>query len=163
MGIDSHLSTCVDTQSPKYLEMAQGHISLSPKTSRSYISSLKNMPNPKSSTSAKLSHSGSPKMPRSPAAHGRGLRNQTPVEMAAVNSKCTTSPTSSLLLTPLVARNIPPGPRKWNSWQGPRARAAAAPVLLPFPRRRLRPPNQRLPRDEGHQRKDGTGATDRQP
>jgi hypothetical protein len=29
MGIDSHLSTCVDTQSPKYLEMAQGHISLS--------------------------------------------------------------------------------------------------------------------------------------
>jgi uncharacterized beta-barrel protein YwiB (DUF1934 family) len=30
MGIDSHLSTCVDTQSPKHLEMAQGHISLSP-------------------------------------------------------------------------------------------------------------------------------------
>jgi hypothetical protein len=29
MGIDSRLSTCVDTQSPKYLEMAQGHISLS--------------------------------------------------------------------------------------------------------------------------------------
>jgi hypothetical protein len=29
MGIDSHLITCVDTQSPKYLEMAQGHISLS--------------------------------------------------------------------------------------------------------------------------------------
>jgi hypothetical protein len=29
MGIDLHLSTCVDTQSPKYLEMAQGHISLS--------------------------------------------------------------------------------------------------------------------------------------
>jgi hypothetical protein len=29
MGIDSHLSTCVDTQSPKYLGMAQGHISLS--------------------------------------------------------------------------------------------------------------------------------------
>jgi hypothetical protein len=29
MGIDSHLSTCVDTQSPKHLEMAQGHISLS--------------------------------------------------------------------------------------------------------------------------------------
>jgi hypothetical protein len=33
MGIDSHLSTCVDTQSPKYLEMAQGHISLSDVTS----------------------------------------------------------------------------------------------------------------------------------
>ena len=29
MGIDLHLSTCVVTQSPKYLEMAQGHISLS--------------------------------------------------------------------------------------------------------------------------------------
>jgi hypothetical protein len=29
MGIDSHLNTCVDTQSPKYLEMAQKHISLS--------------------------------------------------------------------------------------------------------------------------------------
>jgi hypothetical protein len=29
MGIDLYLSTCVDTQSPKYLEMAQGHISLS--------------------------------------------------------------------------------------------------------------------------------------
>jgi hypothetical protein len=29
MGVDSHLNTCVDTQSPKYLEMAQGHISLS--------------------------------------------------------------------------------------------------------------------------------------
>jgi hypothetical protein len=28
MGINSHLSTCVGTQSPKYLEMAQGHISL---------------------------------------------------------------------------------------------------------------------------------------
>jgi hypothetical protein len=30
MGIDSHLNTCVGTQSPKYLEMAQRHISLSP-------------------------------------------------------------------------------------------------------------------------------------
>jgi hypothetical protein len=29
MGIDSHLSTCVGTQSPKYIEMAQRHISLS--------------------------------------------------------------------------------------------------------------------------------------
>jgi hypothetical protein len=29
MSINSHLSTCVGTQSPKYLEMAQGHISLS--------------------------------------------------------------------------------------------------------------------------------------
>jgi hypothetical protein len=29
MSILSHLSLCVCTQSPKYLEMAQGHISLS--------------------------------------------------------------------------------------------------------------------------------------
>jgi hypothetical protein len=29
MSINSHLSTCVGTQSPKNLEMAQGHISLS--------------------------------------------------------------------------------------------------------------------------------------
>jgi hypothetical protein len=34
MGIDSHFSTCVDTQSPKYLEMAQGHISLSDRSIR---------------------------------------------------------------------------------------------------------------------------------
>jgi hypothetical protein len=37
MGIDSHLSTCVGTQSPKYLEMAQGHISLSGTASRSSL------------------------------------------------------------------------------------------------------------------------------
>jgi hypothetical protein len=36
MGIDSHLSTCVCTQSPKYLEMAQGHISLSQTLPRVY-------------------------------------------------------------------------------------------------------------------------------
>jgi hypothetical protein len=29
MYINSHLGPCVCTQSPKYLEMAQGHISLS--------------------------------------------------------------------------------------------------------------------------------------
>jgi hypothetical protein len=29
MYINSQLSTCVGTQSPKYIEMAQGHISLS--------------------------------------------------------------------------------------------------------------------------------------
>ena len=79
-----------------------------PRTFRSYISSLKNMPNPKSSTSARSSHNGNPKMPRSPAARGQGLRSQTPVEMAAVSSKCTTSSTNSLLLIPLAARNIPP-------------------------------------------------------
>ena len=66
------------------------------------------MPNPKSSTNTRLSHNGNPKMPRSPVARGRGLRSQTPVETAAVSSKCTTSPTSIPLLTPLAARNIPP-------------------------------------------------------
>jgi hypothetical protein len=29
MSTNSHLSTCVGTQSPKYLEMSQGHIFLS--------------------------------------------------------------------------------------------------------------------------------------
>jgi hypothetical protein len=47
-------------------------------------------------------------MPRSPAVRGQGLRNQTPVEMAALSSKSTTLPTSSRPLTPFVARNIPP-------------------------------------------------------
>jgi hypothetical protein len=37
MGIDSHLSTCVGTKSPKYLEMAQGHISLSVPHHTSYV------------------------------------------------------------------------------------------------------------------------------
>jgi hypothetical protein len=37
MYINSHLSPCVCTQSPKYLEMAQGHISLS-RTSSSVAS-----------------------------------------------------------------------------------------------------------------------------
>jgi hypothetical protein len=40
MGIDLHLSTCVDTQSPKYLEMAQGHISLSLLMTRARVSGL---------------------------------------------------------------------------------------------------------------------------
>ena len=79
-----------------------------PRTSRSCISYLKNMPNPKNSTSAKLSLRGNPKMLHSPAARGRGLRSQTPVETAAISSKCTTSPTSTPLLTPLAARSIPP-------------------------------------------------------
>ena len=47
-------------------------------------------------------------MLHSPVARGRGLRSKTPVETAAINSKCTTSPTSTPLVTPLAARNIPP-------------------------------------------------------
>jgi hypothetical protein len=46
--IDQHKSTCVGTQSPKYLEMAQGHISLSlvfRQVSRSSIPYQYNIPN----------------------------------------------------------------------------------------------------------------------
>jgi hypothetical protein len=136
-----------------------------PRTSRSCISYLKNTPDPKSSTSAKLSLKGNPKTLHSPAARGRGPRRQTPVGTAAISSRCITSPTRTPLVRPLAARSIPPppGPRKRNSWSGPRTRAAAAQILLPVPRRRLRPPYKRLPRNEGHQRQDGTGATSRQP
>jgi hypothetical protein len=134
-----------------------------PRISRSCISYLKNMPDPKSSTSAKSSLRGNPKTLHSPAARGRGLLSQTPVGTAAISSKCTTSPTSTPLARPLAARSIPPGPRERNSWSGPGTCAAAAQILLPIPRQRLCPPYQRLPRDEGHQRQDGTGATSRQP
>jgi hypothetical protein len=133
-----------------------------PRTSRSYISYLKNTPNPKSSTSAKLSLRGNPKTLHSPVARGRGLRSQTPVGTAAISSRCTTLPTSTPLVRPLAARNIPPGPRKRNSRTGPGTCTTAAPILLHVLWRRLRPSNQRLPRDEGHQRQDGTGATSRQ-
>jgi hypothetical protein len=79
-----------------------------PKTSRSCTNYLKNMPNSKNSTSAKLSLRGNPKMLHSPAARGRGLRSQTPAGTAAISSRCTTSPTSTPLVRPLAARNIPP-------------------------------------------------------
>jgi hypothetical protein len=133
-----------------------------PRTSRSCISYLKNTPDPKSSTSAKSSLKGNPKTLHSPAARGRGPRRQTPVGTAATSSRCTTSPTRTLLVRPLAARSIPLGPRKRNSWSRPRTCAAAAKILLPVPWRRLRPPYKRLPRNEGHQRQDGTSATSRQ-
>jgi hypothetical protein len=79
-----------------------------PRTSRSCISSLKNTPDPKSSTSAKSSLRGNPKTLHSPAARGRGPRRQTPVGMVAISSRCTTSPTRTLLARPLAARSIPP-------------------------------------------------------
>jgi hypothetical protein len=79
-----------------------------PRTSKNYISYLKNTPNPKSSTSARLSLRGNPKMLHSPASRGRELRSQTPVETAAISNRCTTSPTSTPLVTPLAVRNIPP-------------------------------------------------------
>jgi hypothetical protein len=124
---------------------------------------FENTPDPKSSTSAKSSLRGNPKTLCSPAARGRGPRRQTPVGTAAISSRCTTSPTSTPPARPLAARSIPPGPRKRNSRSGPGTCAAAAQILLLVPRRRLRAPYKRLPRDEGHQRQDGMGATSRQP
>jgi hypothetical protein len=134
-----------------------------PGTSRSCINYLKNTPDPKSSTSAKSSLRGNPKTLHSPAARGRGPRRQTPVGTAAISSRCTTLPTSTPLARPLAVRSIPPRPRKQNSRSRPGTCAAAAQILLLVPRRRLCAPYKRLPRDEGRQRQDGTGATSRQP
>jgi hypothetical protein len=79
-----------------------------PRTSRSCISYFKNTLDPKSSTSTKSSLRGNPKTLHSPAARGRGPRRQTPVGMAAISSRCTTSPTRTPLARPLAARSIPP-------------------------------------------------------
>jgi hypothetical protein len=97
-----------------------------PGISWSCISYSKNMPDPKSSTSAKSSLRGNLKTLRSPAVRGRGLRRQTLVGMAAFSNWYTTSPTSTPLVRPLAARSIPPGSQKWNSWSGPGTCAAAA-------------------------------------
>jgi hypothetical protein len=80
-----------------------------PRTSRSYISSSKNMPDPKSSTSARSSPRENPRTLRSPAGRGQGLRSQIPVGTAAVNSRYTTLPTSTPLVRPLAAKIIPQG------------------------------------------------------
>jgi hypothetical protein len=82
-----------------------------PRTSRSSISCSKNMPDPKSSTSARSSPRGNPRTLRSPAERGQDLHSQTPVETAAVSSRCIASPTSTPLVRPLAAKIIPPGPR----------------------------------------------------
>jgi hypothetical protein len=79
-----------------------------PRTSRSCIRYLKNMPDPKSSTNAKSSLRGNPKTLHNPTARGRGLRSQTPVGTAAISNRCTTTPTSTPLARPLTARSIPP-------------------------------------------------------
>jgi hypothetical protein len=79
-----------------------------PRTSRSCISCSKNMPDPKSSTSARSSPRGNLKTLRSPAARGRDLRSQTLAGTAAISSRCTTSPTSTPLVRPLAAKIIPP-------------------------------------------------------
>jgi hypothetical protein len=80
-----------------------------PRTSRSSISCLKNMPDPKSSTSARLSPRGNPRTLRSPAERGQDLRSQTPVRTAAVSRRCITSPTNTPLVRPLTGKIIPQG------------------------------------------------------
>jgi hypothetical protein len=79
-----------------------------PRTSRSSISYSKNMPDPKSSTSARSSPRGNPRTLRSPAERGQDLRSQTPVGTAVASSRCITSPTSTPLVRPLAAKIIPP-------------------------------------------------------
>jgi hypothetical protein len=130
-----------------------------PRTSRSCISYSKNMPDPKSSTSARSSPRGNPRTLRSPAEHGQDLRSQTPVGTAAVSSRYTTLPTSTPLVRPLAAKIIPPRSRQRNSWSGPGTSATAVPFLLLVSRRRLCAPNKGLPGNEGHQGQDVSGAT----
>jgi hypothetical protein len=66
------------------------------------------MPDPRNSTNARSSRRGNPRILRSPAKHGQDLRSQTSVGTAAVNSKCTTLPTSTPLVRPLAVKIIPP-------------------------------------------------------
>jgi hypothetical protein len=72
------------------------------------MSCLKNMPDPKGSTSARSSPSGNPRTLRSPAEHGQDLRSQTPIGRAVVSSRCTTLPTSTPLVRPHAVKIIPP-------------------------------------------------------
>jgi hypothetical protein len=86
----------------------------------------------------------------SQADSGRDGRNQQQVHNIANQNPAGEAPRR---------QEYPLGPRKRNSWSGPGTRTAAAQILLPVPRRRLRPPYKRLPRNEGNQRQDGTSAT----
>jgi hypothetical protein len=79
-----------------------------PRTSRSCISCSKNMPDLRSSTSARSSPRGNPRTLCSPAGRGQDLRSQTPVRTAIVSSRYTTLPTSTPLVRPLAAKIIPP-------------------------------------------------------
>jgi hypothetical protein len=124
---------------------------------------LKSTPDLKSSISARSSLKESPRTLRSPAEHGQDLRCQTPVGTTAVSSRCITLPTSTPPARPLTVKIIPLGPRQWHAWSGPGTGAAAAQILLPVSRRRLRAPNEGLPGNEGHQGQDVSGTTRRQP
>jgi hypothetical protein len=133
------------------------------RTSRSSISCLKNMLDPKSSTNTRSSPRGNPRTLRSPAERGQDLRSQTPVGTAAVRSRCITLPTSTPLVRPLAIKIIPPGPWQWHAWSGSRMGTAAVQILLPVSRRRLHAPNEGLLGNEGHQGQDVSGVTNRQP
>jgi hypothetical protein len=134
------------------------------RTSRSSISCLKNMPDPKSSTSSRSSPRGNLRTLRSPAERGQDLRNQTPVGTATVSNRCIILPTSTLLVRPLAVKiTPPPGPWQWHAWSGSRTGTATTQVLLPIPRRRLHAPDEGLPGNEGHQGQDVLGTTRRQP
>jgi hypothetical protein len=78
------------------------------RTSRSSIICLKNMPDPKRSTSARLSPRGNPRTLCSPAERGQDLRSQTPVRTATVSSRCIILPTSTPLVRPFVVKITPP-------------------------------------------------------
>jgi hypothetical protein len=80
-----------------------------PRTSKSSISCLKSMPDPKSSTSARSSPRGNPRTLRSPAEHGQDLRSPTPVGTAVASSRCITLPTSTPSVRPSPSRLSPQG------------------------------------------------------
>jgi hypothetical protein len=80
-----------------------------PRTSKSSISCLISMPDPKSSTSARSSPREIPKILRSLVEHGQGLRSQTPVGTAAVTNRCIILPTSTSPARPLAVKTIPQG------------------------------------------------------
>jgi hypothetical protein len=89
-----------------------------PKNLQEMYQLFENMPDPKSSTSARSSPKGNPRTLRSLAERGRDLRSQTPVGTAAVNSRCITSPTSTPLVRPLAAKIIPLGRGNGTRGQG---------------------------------------------
>jgi hypothetical protein len=63
----------------------------------------------------------------------------------------------------LAIKIIPPGPRQWHAWPGPRTSVATTHILLPVSWRRLRAPDEGLPGNKGHQGQDVSGTTSRQP
>jgi hypothetical protein len=134
-----------------------------PRTSRSYISYLKNTPDSKSSTSTKSSLRGNPKTLHSPAARGRGPRRQNLVGTAAISSRCTTSPTSTPLARPLAARSIPHRAAETELVVGAGDVRSSRADFTACSMAKTASTLQETARNEGHQRQDDTSATSRQP